>query len=177
MKMISHRPKAITCLILLLVGLNACKEAASKEPAVDAIIKMENDKKAQFDALKSFATNYAAAWSGKDPAAVAAFFAPEGSLKVNAGEPAVGREAITAVARGFMEAFPDIKVVMDSLVEQPDGLEFHWTLTGTYAGPEGAGNKVKISGFELWHLSAQGLVDTSIGQFDEEEYNRQLKGL
>ncbi len=139
-------------------------------------MRMENEKNALYDSLKSFGTRYAQAWSGKDPAAVAGYFAPEGSLKVNNNEPAVGRAAITEVAKGFMEAFPDMIVVMDSLVDRPDGLEFHWTLTGTFAGPEGAGNKVKISGFERWQLSPEGLVAISIGEFDEEDYNRQLEG-
>ncbi len=166
---------AFLALSFLLIS-QACKQAASKELPVDAISTMENEKNAVTAALNTFGSNYAAAWSGQEPAAVASFFASDGSLKVNDNEPAMGTVAITDVARGFMEAFPDMLVVMDSLVESPRGLQFYWTLTGTYAGPEGAGNKVHISGVEIWQLNAQGLVQTSIGLFDEETYNRQLKG-
>ena len=74
-----------------------------------------------------------------------------------------------------MTAFPDMIVAMDSLVTKPNGTEFHWTLTGTNSGPGGTGNKVKVSGFEVWIFSDGGLIETSIGSFDESEYNRQLK--
>ena len=88
--------------------------------------------------------------------------------------PAVGRAAIAKVAEGFMTAFPDMIVSMDSLVIQPDVTAFHWTLTGTNTGQGGTGNKVKISGVELWQFDADGLIRDSKGSFDAEEYNRQL---
>ena len=59
--------------------------------------------------LQSFAEAYTAAWCSQDAARVASFYAEDGSLSVNGAAPAVGREAITAVAQGFMFAFPDIK--------------------------------------------------------------------
>ena len=59
------------------------------------------------------------------PESVAAFFSINGSLKVNTDSPALWREAITKVAYGFMTAFPDTVVAMDSLVTKPTGTEFH----------------------------------------------------
>lgn len=53
----------------------------------------------------------------RDAASVAWFFAENGSLKINQGSPSVGRAAITAAARGFMTAFPDMVVKMDRLDE------------------------------------------------------------
>ncbi len=103
--------------------------------------------------MTDFATRYANAWSSQQPANVAAFFSTDGTLQVNDDAPAIGREAITAVARGFMTAFPDMVVSMDSLVNTPGGTEFHWTLTGTNSGPGGTGNKVKVSGMEVWTFS------------------------
>jgi len=44
----------------------------------------------------------------------------DGSLTVNAGPPAVGRDAITASAQGFMTAFPDMKVLLDDLLVHGD---------------------------------------------------------
>ena len=85
-----------------------------------------------------------------------------------------GREAIAKVAQGFMTAFPDMIVSMDSLLTNANGTAFHWTLTGTNTGPGGTGNKVKISGVELWQFDAAGLIYESKGSFDAEEYNRQL---
>jgi hypothetical protein len=74
-----------------------------------------------------------------------------------------------------MTAFPDMIVTMDSLVKTSKGLEFYWTLTGTNTGPDGAGNKVKIGGVELWQMDDNGLIKESQGSFDSEEYNRQIK--
>jgi len=124
--------------------------------------------------LTDFGKKYSAAWCSKKTESVAAFFAVDGSLKVNDDLPAVGRNAITKVAQGFMTAFPDMIVAMDSLVIKPNGTEFHWTLTGTNSGPGGTGNKVKVSGFELWQFDKDGLIQESIGSFDAAEYNRQL---
>jgi hypothetical protein len=49
----------------------------------------------------------------------------------------VGRPAITAAAQGFMTAFPDLLVVMDSLPIDGNHAVYHWTLTGTNTGPGG----------------------------------------
>ena len=125
--------------------------------------------------LRDFATRYSAAWSNQDAPSVAAFFAPAGSLTINGGTPAVGRGAITAVVQGFMMAFPDMKVLMDSVIVQgSDRAVFHWTLIGTNNGPSGSGRAVHISGFEEWRLGADGLIAESQGHFDSAEYQRQL---
>lgn len=87
--------------------------------------------------LQDFATRYTAAWCSQDPARVAAFFSPGASLTVNEGAPAVGRSEITELARSFMTTFPDLKVVMDSLLLQEDGAEYHWALIGPTPGQEG----------------------------------------
>jgi len=129
---------------------------------------MDNDK------LTDFGKKYSAAWSSQKPESVAAFFADNGSLKVNTDSPAVGREAISKVAQSFMTAFPDMVVAMDSLITNPNGTEFHWTLTGTNSGPGGTGNKVRVSGFEVWTFNENGLIEKSIGSFDADEYSKQL---
>src|ERR1043166_6382300 len=96
--------------------------------------------------LNDFGKKYAQAWCSQKPESVAAFFASEGSLKVNNDAPAIGRAAITKVASGFMTAFPDMMVSMDSIVTTANRTEFHWTLTGTNSGPGGTGKNVRISG-------------------------------
>jgi predicted ester cyclase len=124
--------------------------------------------------IRSLAEAYTAAWCSQNPASVAAFYDENGSLAVNEDPPAVGRGAITQVAQGFMTAFPDMKVVMDDLHLQPDGVIYHWTLTGTNTGPAGTGRSVNISGFEVWEIGASGLIASSQGHFDSDEYRRQL---
>jgi len=125
--------------------------------------------------LKEFANRYAEAWCSQDPQGVAAFYAADGSLSVNDGAPSVGRPAIAEEARGFMDAFPDMKVSFDRLVPAHSGTEFHWTLTGTNTGPGGSGKRVRISGYELWQIDDNGLIRESKGHFDSAEYERQLK--
>ena len=125
--------------------------------------------------LEIFARSYAQAWGSNRPNFVASYFAEDGSIQINNGEPAIGREAITKVAQGFMTDLPDMKVRYDSLVTKENGTEFHWTLIATNTGPRGTGNKVKVSGYELWQLDDKGLIKNSQGHFPTEEYNRQLE--
>jgi len=124
--------------------------------------------------LRDFATRYAVAWCSGNPEAVASFFSPNGSLKINDGAPSVGRTALTEAARSFMITFPDMKVSFDDLRQNGPRVEFHWTLTGTNTGPSGTGKKVRISGFESWQFSTDGLIEDSLGHFDADDYARQL---
>jgi uncharacterized protein (TIGR02246 family) len=121
--------------------------------------------------LHDLAEGYTAAWSSQDPASVAAFFSPNGSLTVNDGAPAVGREAITQVAQSFMTAFPDLHLTMDGLSIDGENAIYRWTLEGIYAA---TGKRVRISGYEEWLIGADGLVSRSLGHFDADDYARQL---
>ena len=125
-------------------------------------------------ALRDFATRYTAAWCSQVPERVAAFFSPLGSLSVNDGAPAVGRNAIAEIARGFMTAFPDLLLVMDDVVIEGERVEYHWTFTGANTGPGGTGHRVRFSGFEVWQFAPDGLVAESQGHFDVDDYRRQL---
>ena len=125
--------------------------------------------------LQEFARQYTAAWCSQHAGSVAVFFAESGSLKINDGAPSVGRTAITAAAQGFMSAFPDMVVAMDSVSLEGAHAVYRWTLTGTNAGRGGTGKAVRISGFEAWTIGTDGLIAESNGHFDEAEYQRQLK--
>lgn len=125
--------------------------------------------------LRRFAEDYTAAWCSMDPVRVAAHFAPNGSLAINGGTPAVGRDAITATAAGFYAALPDMQVYLDDLVVDGDQIEYHWTFTGTNTGPGGTGNAVRVVGYEEWTIGSDGLVAASSGHYDQAEYARQLE--
>lgn len=154
-------PGSVALLVFAILCLSACGgRTESKKPSD----------------LAEFGTRYAAAWSGQDPDALASFYEEGGSLRVNAGEPAVGRAAIAAKARAFMEAFPDMVVTMDSVEREGDGAVFRWTWTGTNTGPGGTGNAVAIQGYEEWTFGAEGLILESKGHYDEAEYERQVNG-
>jgi SnoaL-like domain len=118
--------------------------------------------------LTEFAKRYAKAWCSQNPESVAAFFAENALFTVNGGPPTPALE----IARGFMRDFPDMTVTFDKLEPRGDRTAFHWTLTGTYAE---TGNRVRISGYELWKIADDGLVAESKGNFDSAEYERQLK--
>jgi hypothetical protein len=122
--------------------------------------------------LNEFGARYTAAWCSQNAASVASFFADQGSLKINDGAPATGRTAIASSVQGFMTAFPNLVVKMDSLTVKGTEITYHWTLTNT--GPGGTGKFVRISGFEEWRFGPDGLIAESKGHFDAAEYQRQL---
>lgn len=126
------------------------------------------------DEIKEFATRYAAAWSSQDPENLASFYAENGVLQINDGDPSVGREGVTETARSFMSAFPDMVVNLVELRRVNDQVQFHWHWTGTYTGPGGNGNAVDLRGYEQWTLDDEGLILKSLGRYDEAEYQRQL---
>ena len=128
------------------------------------------------ESVRAFAVRYTAAWCSQDPSQVASFFAEDGSLTINSGNPSVGRSAITSAAGSFMSDFPDLIVRMDSVEQRVGGFVYRWTLTGTNTGPGGTGNRVHISGYEEWTIGTKGLIAQSLGHFDEAEYKRQLGG-
>lgn len=128
------------------------------------------------DRLTDFAERYTSAWCSQDPAQVASFFSPQGSLKVNQGVPARGRDEIAAVARSFMTAFPDLKVMLERVSQDGPHTFYLWSLTGTNDGPGGSGRFVRISGFEQWTFGEDSLIAESLGRFDEAEYARQIQG-
>jgi predicted ester cyclase len=126
--------------------------------------------------LTEFGMRYTEAWCSQNAASVASFYAENGSLQINDGEPSVGGAAITEAAQGFMKAFPDMVVEMDSLVMISDhNAEYHWTLTGTNTGPGGTGKALRISGYEEWTFGSDGLIAESKGHFDAGDYQRQLE--
>ena len=127
-----------------------------------------------FMALIDFAKRYAAAWSSQDPEMFASFYAENGLLRINEGEPSVGRDAVTETARSFMSAFPDMVVKLIELRPIDNQVQFHWQWTGTNTGPGGNGNAVDLRGYEQWTLDDDGLILQSLGHYDEAEYQRQL---
>ena len=152
------RPGVIAWLAIVLLA--ACQPESPQQPA---------------DELDDFAERYAAAWSGQDPAAFAAFYAEDGTLRINDGEPSTGRAAIEATARDFMTSFPDMTVMLTRLERNGEYVDFHWRWTGTNTGPGGTGAPVDLEGFERWTLDEDGLILYSQGHLDEDEYQRQLE--
>jgi nuclear transport factor 2 (NTF2) superfamily protein len=119
--------------------------------------------------VHDLARSYTESWCSRDPARVAAHYVPRGTIAINGGEPT----PIAEVARSFIAAFPDIEVFMDDLVVGDGVTEFRWTFTGTSSE---TGNAARISGREEWALAPDGLIASSIGRYDQAEYDRQVYG-
>jgi predicted ester cyclase len=122
--------------------------------------------------VRDLARSYTEAWCSHDPARVASHYVSGGTIAINGGEPT----EITEVARGFISAFPDIEVFLDDLVFKGETVEYRWTFTGTNTGPGGTGKAVRVTGLEEWTLTVDGLVASSRGSYDQEDYDRQLAG-
>jgi uncharacterized protein (TIGR02246 family) len=90
-------------------------------------------------ALTAFGRRYARAWCSQDPDKVAAFFAEDGTLEVNDGKPAVGREEIAEVARSYMTLFPDLHVSMKGLTREGRGIVFTGRSAARTPAPAGRG--------------------------------------
>jgi len=107
---------------------------------------------------------------------MASLYAEDGTLIVNNGTPAIGRKQLAETSQSYMEAFPDMKLTMDSLTVESETYRYYWTFKGTNTGPGGTGNKVNFSGFEEWTMNDKGHVQKSIGTYDSKDYQRQLEG-
>ncbi len=124
-------------------------------------------------AYETFARDYAAAWNSHLPERVAGFYAPDGTITINHGEPYRGTAGLVDMASGFMAEFPDIEVTMNGIEEKDGHVVFHWVFTGTHSE---TGHAVRIVGSETWRIGQDGLIAESIGRYDAEEYERQVSG-
>lgn len=120
--------------------------------------------------VEDLAESYTEAWCSRDAARVASHYSPGATITINGGEPA----GILEVAAGFIAAFPDITVYMDELVlrDDDDVVQYRWTFTGTSSE---TGKWVRIPGYEEWTIGDEGLIASSVGHFDQAEYDRQLQ--
>ncbi len=105
---------------------------------------------------------------------MAACYEETASLTINGGVPATGRAELAATAASYMEAFPDLRVSVNSVLVAGGSVFWAWTLGGTNTGSGGTGNRVRVSGIELWTIGESGLVANSIGFYDADTYDRQL---
>ncbi len=120
--------------------------------------------------LDGFGASYAAAWSSGEPERLAACYAPDGWLKVNDGEPAMGRAALAQTARSFMTAIPAMKVACVAITAHGEGAIFEWALESTTA----RGLSVGARGRELLTFAADGTIATSLGSFDTDDFMTRL---
>jgi uncharacterized protein (TIGR02246 family) len=119
---------------------------------------------------QALAAAYTAAWNTGDPAAVAGCFASNGSITINAGTPWQGRDGVAAMAAGFFADIPDLALRCDGARAAGAHMLYLWTFTGTFTATS---KPLTVTGWEEWQIGADGLIQTSLGWFDADDYARQ----
>lgn len=122
--------------------------------------------------IERLAADYAEAWSSGNPEAVVAFYRDDGVIIINRGEPIAGREALLEMVAGFYSEFPGLVVRLEHLRTAGDHVMFGWVLEGKHAE---TGQQVVVPGWEEWDLDENAKVKTSLGWFDAQEYDRQIR--
>jgi nuclear transport factor 2 (NTF2) superfamily protein len=119
-----------------------------------------------------FAAAYADAWCSKSADAVAACYASDGQISINRAPALRGQAAIADMAAGFYADFPDLVVLCDGVRVAGSHVVFLWTLEGHHAQTKA---HVRISGWEEWEFDDQMKIISSLGWFDVQEYERQIR--
>jgi uncharacterized protein (TIGR02246 family) len=122
--------------------------------------------------IQEIAEAYAAAWSSGDANAVASFYAEDGKITINRGGPHVGRAALLEMIKGFYGEFPGLTVRLEHLRIAGNHVMFGWVLDGTHAE---TGKTISVPGWEEWDLDENLKVTSSLGWFDADEYDRQVR--
>ena len=121
--------------------------------------------------VSRMAAAYTAAWNSGSPDAVASFYAPDGRIVINRGQPWVGRQAVADMAAGFFADVPDLQLVCDEVRCAGEHVAYCWTFTGTHAATK---RPLRVVGWEEWDLDADLQVVASRGWYDAADYERQI---
>ena len=123
--------------------------------------------------ITQIAQNYTKAWNSKSPDAVASFYAEDGEIVINQGEPWSGNSRVRDMAAGFFRDVPDLSLTCDDVRISEYHVLFLWTFRGHDATTE---RPLKIHGWEEWDLNAEFKVQSSRGWFDARSYAIQAEG-
>jgi uncharacterized protein (TIGR02246 family) len=123
--------------------------------------------------VKQVADAYTAAWNSGSAEAVAEFYAPDGRIVINRGEPWQGRAGVALMAAGFFADVPGLYLTCDGLRVAGDHVVYLWTFTGTDAMTR---NPLRLQGWEEWEVDAEYRVTSSRGWYDAADYARQAAG-
>jgi uncharacterized protein (TIGR02246 family) len=122
---------------------------------------------------KQMADAYTAAWNSGCGQAVAEFYAKDGGIVINRGEPWQGRDRVAEMAAGFFSDVPGLELVCGGLRCAGDHVVYLWTFTGTHSGTK---RPLRVSGWEEWDMDADYKVKASRGWYDADDYTRQTGG-
>lgn len=122
------------------------------------------------ETARKLGSAYTAAWNSGLPEAVAEFFAHEGHIVINRGQPWVGRKGISEMAAGFFADVPNLTLVCDDVRCAGNHVAYFWTFTGTHASSK---NPLRVVGWEEWDLDGDLKIAASRGWYDADDYARQ----
>lgn len=125
------------------------------------------------DDVRRMAADYTAAWNAKSADAVASFYALDGEIVINRGEPWRGRARVRDMAASFYADVPDLALICDDVRCSGNHVVYIWTFTGHDAA---TGKPLNIRGWEEWELNDELEVIASRGWFDADDYVRQTLG-
>jgi uncharacterized protein (TIGR02246 family) len=124
-------------------------------------------------AVAKMARDYTDAWNSKSAEAVASFYAEDGEIVINRGDPWTGRSRVVDRAAGFYADVPDLTLTCDGIRLAGTHALFAWSFTGHDAS---TGNPLTIRGWEEWEFGDDLKVIASRGWFDADDYARQAEG-
>lgn len=158
--------------LLKMAGLAAASAAGLESLAKSESQRSPNVRPDPKDIAK-LAHDHTAAWNSKSPNSVASFFAEDGAIVINRGEPWIGRERIAEMAAGFFADVPDMSLTCDEIHCAGSHAVYVWTFTGHDAK---TGNPLRVRGWEEWDIDPDLKVRSSRGWYDAEDYAAQVAG-
>jgi len=126
------------------------------------------------ETVQKLAADYTAAWNSGSAGAVASFYAPDGQIIINGGNPWIGRSGVAEMASGFFADVPDLSLVCDAVRCAGSHVAYFWTFTGTHASTK---SPLRVVGWEEWDIGPDHKISGSHGWYDAEDYERQTKAL
>ncbi|RYH11533.1 nuclear transport factor 2 family protein [Tropicimonas sp. IMCC6043] len=119
------------------------------------------------------AADCTAAWNFGSAEAVASFYAEDGVIVINRGNPWTGRARVRDMAVGFIADVSDLVQTCDNIWCSDSHADYVWTFTGHDAA---SGLQLTVRGWEEWDLDEERRVKHASGWFDAEDYARQAPG-
>ena len=120
-------------------------------------------------------------WNSHNPDALAEYFAPDARVhSMTPGNVAgAGLDYLKTRARSLLNAFPDVKFVVEDVVQQDDLLAARVTLEGThrsdFAGVPATGKRMKVYDFAMYRI-VDGKITDVWSLIDMQAMRDQLQG-
>lgn len=116
-------------------------------------------------------------WNQRNSDAIPALFAPNAISHGLSGQDFVGPDGFRPFHQAFMNAFADLRMTIDDMIEEDDRLAIRWHATGTHTGGglkvPASGNPMRITGMSMIRV-ANGQIVESWNNFDVIGMHRQL---